>query len=197
MSSPKPSLLTPGEYLELERKSEIRSEYIARRMFAMSGANRWHSLIAGNFYGELSSQMRRRSCEAYVSGMRVKVSSTGMYTYPDIVAVCGEPRFEDEHTESGEPSQFRSRTAPESSDRPGRNANSDGGNVRLRPADGALNGERASVLPAIEKVRVPRLFERSDDRGKTPRYRRVQLFRGMCSPRSPGIQRATSACTRR
>jgi Uma2 family endonuclease len=27
--------------------------------------------------------------------MRVKVSDTGLYTYPDVVAVCGEPRFED------------------------------------------------------------------------------------------------------
>jgi len=36
MSSPKLNLMTPGEYLELERKSEIRSEYIAGRMFAMS-----------------------------------------------------------------------------------------------------------------------------------------------------------------
>jgi Uma2 family endonuclease len=28
--------------------------------------------------------------------MRVKVSETGMYTYPDLVAACGEPRFEDQ-----------------------------------------------------------------------------------------------------
>lgn len=31
----------------------------------------------------------------YISDMRVKVSSTGLYTYPDVVVVCGEPRFED------------------------------------------------------------------------------------------------------
>jgi Uma2 family endonuclease len=97
MSSLKPSLLTPGEYLALERKSEIRSEYIAGRMFAMSGASRRHSLIAGNFYRELSSQLRGRACEAYIADLRVKVSHTGMYTYPDIVAVCGEVQLEDEH----------------------------------------------------------------------------------------------------
>ena len=97
MSSPKPSLLTPGEYLALERKSEIRSEYIAGRMFAMSGASRRHSLIAGNFYRELSSQLRDRACEAHIADLRVKVSPTGLYTYPDIVAVCGEVKLEDEH----------------------------------------------------------------------------------------------------
>jgi Uma2 family endonuclease len=100
VSSPNPSLITPGEYLELERKSEIRSEYIAGRMFATSGASRRHSLIAGNFHRELSSQLRGRACEAHMVDMRVKVSSTGMYTYPDVVAVCGDPRLEDEHLDT-------------------------------------------------------------------------------------------------
>jgi Uma2 family endonuclease len=100
MSSPKPSYLTPSEYLALERKADIRSEYIAGRMFAMSGASRRHNLIAGNFHRELSSQMRGRSCEAYVSDMRVKVSPAGLYTYPDIAAVCGEALFEDEQIDT-------------------------------------------------------------------------------------------------
>ncbi len=95
MSSPKPSYMTPGEYLAVERKAAIRSELIAGRMFAMSGASRRHSLIAGNFYRELSSQMRHRICEVHMNDMRVKVSPTGLYPYPDIVAVCGEALFED------------------------------------------------------------------------------------------------------
>jgi Uma2 family endonuclease len=100
MSSPKPSLLTPGEYLELERKSEIRSEYIAGRMFAMSGASRRHGLIAGNLHGHIWTHLRGKDCETFANDMRVKVSPTGMYTYPDIVAVCGEARFEDQHTDT-------------------------------------------------------------------------------------------------
>ena len=32
--------------------------------------------------------------------MRVKVSATGLYTYPDLVVVCGEPRFEDQHVDT-------------------------------------------------------------------------------------------------
>lgn len=63
----------PLEYLALERKSEIRREYIAGHIYAMSGASRRHNLIAGNFYREISSQMRGRACEAYMSGMRLKV----------------------------------------------------------------------------------------------------------------------------
>jgi Uma2 family endonuclease len=95
MSSPQPSVVTEREYLDLERKSEVWSEYIDGRIFVMSGASRRHNLIAGNLCREISSQLRGGGCEAYVSGMRVKVAPTGMYTYPDIVGLCGEPLFED------------------------------------------------------------------------------------------------------
>jgi Uma2 family endonuclease len=95
MSSPKPILLTPGEYLEIERKAEIRSEYIAGRIYAMAGASRRHNLIAGNFLATLKGQLRGKPCETYMADMRVKVSPTGLYTYPDVIAVCGQPQFED------------------------------------------------------------------------------------------------------
>lgn len=92
--------MTTAEYLELERKAEIKSEYIAGRMYAMSGVSRRHSLITGNLHIEIGLQMRGRDCEVHMADMRVKVSPTGMYTYPDIVAVCGEARFEDEHIDT-------------------------------------------------------------------------------------------------
>ena len=63
----------------------------------MSRLNRVHNLIVGNIVAELHARHRGWPCEAYVSQMRVKVSPTGMYTYPDVRAVCGEPRFEDAH----------------------------------------------------------------------------------------------------
>src|SRR5689334_16365950 len=100
MSLPSTEFITPAEYLELERKAEIRSEYIAGRMYATSGANEPHNLIAGNVFVELRNQTRGRNCRAYMADMRVKVSSTGMYTYPDIAALCGEPRLEDVHVDT-------------------------------------------------------------------------------------------------
>src|ERR1043166_9688652 len=100
MSSANTELISPGEYLDLERRADIRSEYIDGRMYAMSGASRPHSLIVGNFFRELSSQFRSRRCEAHANDIRLKVSPTGMYTYPDIVAVCGEARFEDKHVDT-------------------------------------------------------------------------------------------------
>ena len=91
---PKP-YVTPAEYLALECRAEIRSEYYQGEIFAMSGASREHNLIGVNVAGELRQQLRNRDCEVYPSDMRVKVSPTGLYTYPDVVVVCGEPQFED------------------------------------------------------------------------------------------------------
>jgi Uma2 family endonuclease len=97
MSLPSTDFVTPAEYLAIERKAEIKSEYIDGRMYAMSGASEPHNLIAWNISGELRNQMRGRNCRAYVADMRVKINPTGMYTYPDIAALCGEPRLEDAH----------------------------------------------------------------------------------------------------
>lgn len=86
---------TPEQYLALERKADCKSEYLNGQIMAMAGASRLHNLIAGNFYREVSQQLRGRPCEAYISDMRVKVSHTGLYAYPDVAVVCGDIRFEE------------------------------------------------------------------------------------------------------
>jgi Uma2 family endonuclease len=93
-------LVTPAEYLALERSAREKSEYVNGRVYARPGASRLHNLIVGNILGELHTQLRGRPCEAYVSDMRVKVQRTGMYTYPDVVALCEEPRLEDEELDT-------------------------------------------------------------------------------------------------
>jgi len=87
--------LTPEEYLRLERRAEYKSEYLNGEMFAMSGARRAHNLITINISGELRQQLKGRPCETYAGEMRVKVLSNGLYTYPDVVVIRGEPQFED------------------------------------------------------------------------------------------------------
>lgn len=88
--------LTPEEYLAIERQAEYKSEYYKGEVFAMSGASREHNLIVGNVFAALHRQLRNRPCEVYPSDMRVKVSPTGLYTYPDVVVICGQPEFEDD-----------------------------------------------------------------------------------------------------
>jgi len=95
MSSQPQPRFTPAEYLALERKALYKSEYLDGEIFAMSGASREHNLISLNTGAELRAELRQRPCEVYVGDMRVKVSPTGLYTYPDVVVACEEPQFED------------------------------------------------------------------------------------------------------
>jgi Uma2 family endonuclease len=87
---------TPEEYLALERQAEFKSEYFDGSIFAMAGATRQHNLLTGNLNRRIASQLDDRSCESYASDMRVLVSHTGLYTYPDVTVVCGEPVFLDD-----------------------------------------------------------------------------------------------------
>lgn len=107
MSSLAKTYYTPEQYLALEREAEYKSEYINGQIYpmhgqtyAMSGASEEHNLIVVNVLREVSMQFKGRPCKAYVNDMRVKVSPTGMYTYPDIVAVCDKPHFEDERVDT-------------------------------------------------------------------------------------------------
>src|SRR5688500_12063539 len=87
--------LRPEEYLAFERKADQKHEFVNGAIFAMAGASRAHNRIATNVTGELYGQLRGRPCEVCGSDMRVKVSATGLYTYPDVVVVCGDALFED------------------------------------------------------------------------------------------------------
>ena len=91
----KPKLFTSAEYLEFERQSEVRHEYIDGEIFEMAGTTRNHNRISTNVVRLLDNQLLERDCNVYSSDMRVKITSTEKYTYPDVVAVCGEEFFED------------------------------------------------------------------------------------------------------
>lgn len=89
------SLLTEEEYLAQERKAEHKSEYLNGEVFAMGGGTFRHASIISDFAGELRNRLRGSSCQALTQDMRVRVSSGGLYTYPDILVVCGPPEFLD------------------------------------------------------------------------------------------------------
>ncbi len=88
---------TVERYLAFERESEARHEYLNGQVTVMADASAKHNLIAGNAYASLHSQLRKGPCTVYPSDMRVKVSRTGLYTYPDISVVCDKPQLEDDH----------------------------------------------------------------------------------------------------
>jgi Uma2 family endonuclease len=96
MSTQSKSYLTPEQYLEIERKAEFKSEYYQGEMFAMAGASWAHSQVVMNASGELRNQLRGGPCQPVTSETRVCVTPSGLYTYPDVVIVCGEPLFADD-----------------------------------------------------------------------------------------------------
>ena len=92
--------LTSEEYLAFERKATTKHEYLAGKIVAMSGASFAHNFITGDIFGELRAQLQGGKCKAATSNMRVKVSKTGSYFYPDVVVFCGEPQAEDNRSDT-------------------------------------------------------------------------------------------------
>ena len=100
---------TPEEYLLLEERSPYKSQYIDGEIFPMGedttsrpsmmgGAAPNHVLIASNINLSLGSRFRGRPCRVYNSDLRVAVEPGSNYTYPDVVALRGEPRYETART---------------------------------------------------------------------------------------------------
>jgi Uma2 family endonuclease len=87
-------------YLEIERRASEKSEYFAGEMFAMAGASERHNLIVANLIFELKGRLKNTPCRVYPGDMRLKIDASGLYTYPDVMVVCGERRFADENDDT-------------------------------------------------------------------------------------------------
>ena len=84
---------TPEEYLLLEVKAEYKSQYVAGEIYAMTGAEHWHVEIADNLTKALGRRLDDRPCRTFSSDMRVQAAEGEFFTYPDLSALCGEPKF--------------------------------------------------------------------------------------------------------
>jgi Uma2 family endonuclease len=87
---------TAETYLAFERASEESHEFIDGEVFLMGGASEEHTLVVMSTSFSLYSQLRSRPCKVYTNDMRVKIGAAD-YTYPDIIALCGEASLEDKH----------------------------------------------------------------------------------------------------
>lgn len=95
------------EYLALERASEERHEYIDGCIYAMAGETGEHADICTNLVRVVSTQLLGASCRARSIGTKVhsgptprhSPSTEGFFSYPDLVVICGEPQYHDEHTD--------------------------------------------------------------------------------------------------
>ena len=83
------SRMSYAEYLELERSSEVKHEYLRGEVFAMAGGTPEHARLAANIIGELTAALRGRPCSVFTSDARVRIEATDRATYPDVTVVCG------------------------------------------------------------------------------------------------------------
>jgi Uma2 family endonuclease len=99
------SQYTVEEYLALERGSDERHEFLDGDVYLMAGERPDHGTICTNISGQLYGQLRGKPCQVFSKDMKVRSGPEpksryevkGLYSYPDLVVVCGEPRFHDEY----------------------------------------------------------------------------------------------------
>jgi Uma2 family endonuclease len=97
--------ITVEEYLAQERQAEERHEYLDGFVYKMAGETPEHGILSVNLVGLLHSQLRGGPCQTFTKDTKVRCgpdpqtlrSTKGLFAYPDLVVVCGERRYHDEH----------------------------------------------------------------------------------------------------
>jgi Uma2 family endonuclease len=86
--NPSDERISHEDYLEGEKISPIRHEYIRGEVYAMVGGSDAHETIAGNLFALIKNLVRGSSCRAYMSNMKVQIETADVYYYPDIIVTC-------------------------------------------------------------------------------------------------------------
>ena len=76
------------EYLESEKTSPVKHEYLDGEVYAMSGASRRHNRITTNLFTLLSSRLRGGPCEVFVAEVKLRITALNYFYYPDLVVTC-------------------------------------------------------------------------------------------------------------
>ncbi|MCA9791203.1 MAG: Uma2 family endonuclease [Candidatus Eremiobacteraeota bacterium] len=86
---------TPEEYLAIEEHAPSRSEYLCGEIFSMTGGSVEHNQIVRNLASTIDMALGEGGCQVFVADMRLHVARRSLFTYPDLMVVCGElPRME-------------------------------------------------------------------------------------------------------
>ncbi len=77
------------DYLGVEEASAVRHEFLNGDIFAMAGGTPEHAALSAAVVVVLGAALRGGPCRTYSSDLRVRVSATGLATYPDAAVICG------------------------------------------------------------------------------------------------------------
>jgi len=82
--------LSPEDYIEAEKRSEVKHEYHNGEVYAMSGASDAHVTIGVNITSLLRNTLRGSGCRTYNSDMKARIEAVNRYYYPDAMVSCDE-----------------------------------------------------------------------------------------------------------
>jgi len=85
-----PQRTSPEEYLENEKSSLSKHEYVNGRVYAMTGASDAHVTILLNLGTLLRNHLRGGGCRLYASDMKVRIEQLNVFYYPDLLVTCDE-----------------------------------------------------------------------------------------------------------
>lgn len=96
---------TEEEYLALDRASQVRFWYLDGDIFMMAGESLPHANIGSNINTSLNIQLKGKPCCVLQGNTRVRSgprprpfqSMEGLYSFPDLVVICGEVETLDAH----------------------------------------------------------------------------------------------------
>lgn len=96
MAVARKKIYTPDEYLRIEEYSETRHEFVNGEIVAMSGGTAVHNQITVNVSYALESTIRKGKlpCRSFVNDLRLHVKKANIYTYPDVMLICGKLEFD-------------------------------------------------------------------------------------------------------
>lgn len=80
---------TIDDFVELEAYANVKHEYLAGQIWATAGGTPEHGTWSANVIALLATHLRGKPCRVQTSDVRVRVTATGLDTYPDVSVICG------------------------------------------------------------------------------------------------------------
>lgn len=92
-------LITPEKYLAQEIESRDKHEYWFGETYMMAGTSINHNQIVNNTFKVFDRTLEGRHCRVFTSDIRLRSPKDDVYTYPDVMVICGkielDPRQQD------------------------------------------------------------------------------------------------------
>ncbi len=81
--------LTAAEYLEGEKASSERHEFVDGEVYSMSGASKRHNRIVRSLLEKFERELKK-GCEAFFTDVKVRIAHLNRFYYSDLVVVCSD-----------------------------------------------------------------------------------------------------------